>query len=154
MNYQWNNVAIALCRFLELATVYDGDGVDLYFMRSSERVSNARTVKEVFSTFRRIEPRGSTSITLSLDRILMDYLHRFTADRSIKRLNLIVITDGDITALENPADPIISCARSLDSIPAPACQVGVQFVLIGSDGEAQRVFGDIDDELWRRNNVR
>lgn len=151
---QWDSVALALCRFLELATLYDSDGVDLHFMGSPERVNNARTVKEVFSTFRRIQPGGSTSISLSLDNILSDYVSQFNASRRTKRLNLIVITDGDITPLENPSDVIIVTAKSLDDIRAPKFQVGVQFVLIGSTEAAQGIFMDIDDSLWRRNGMR
>lgn len=154
MNEQWTNVAIALCRFLELATLYDSDGVDLHFMGSSEHANNAQTVKAVFSTFRRIQPGGSTSISLSLDNLLSNYVSRFRDDRGTKRLNLIVITDGDITPLENPSDTIISCAKALDSVMAPKCQVGVQFALIGSSEAAQRIFEDMDDNLWKRNGMR
>lgn len=151
---QWDSVTLALRRFLELATIYDSDGVDLHFMGSPERVNNAKTVEAAFSTFRRIQAGGTTSISLSLDNILWDYIFQFNANRRTKRLNLIVITDGDITALENPEDVIINTAMALDRIMAPKYQVGVQFALIGSSETTQKIFQDMDDDLWRRNDIR
>lgn len=154
MSVHWDSVAIALCRFLELATLYDSDGVDLHFMNSEERIKNARTVKAVFSIFRRIRPDGDAYISLKLDKLLSNYISRFKANQETKRLNLIVITDGNLTRIESPSDVIINCAKTLDSILAPRFQVGVQFVLIGSSETALGIFKDMDDNLWKRNDTR
>jgi Mg-chelatase subunit ChlD len=151
----WNSVALALWRFLELAIAYDPDGVDLHFMSSDVSLQNARSASVVFSAFQDVQPHGSTFMNLALEKLLMDYIQRFRGDRErTKRLNLIVITDGDILSFSSPEAAIATCAQALDSALAPSCQVGVQFVLIGSKEEARRTFQDIDDNLGERNATR
>lgn len=153
MSNHWDDVALALYRFIDLASHYDTDGVDLYFTDSAVSVTKAKT-KKVYETFQSVKPIGSSPLTLRLETILLNYIAQFNTDRTTKRLNLIVITNGDMTAIESPNDPIINCARKLDDIMAPARQVGVQFALIGSDEQAREVFGELDDDLWRKHGVR
>lgn len=151
----WNSVAVALFRFLDLAIAYDPDGVDLHFMSSDVSLQNAKSATAVFTAFQDVQPHGSTFMDLKLEELLMGYVQRFKADREkTKRLNLIVITDGDISSFGSPETAIACCAQQLDSALAPSCQVGVQFVLIESKEEARRMFQDMDDNLGKRNDTR
>jgi hypothetical protein len=151
----WNAVAVALWRFLDLAMDYDPDGVDLYFMNSDNFVRDATSMAEVFGAFQTVQPSGTSFINLKLDKLLTNYIQRFRHDRErTKRLNLIVLTDGEYSTWYSPDDALTTCAKALDKLGAPSCQVGVQFVLIGSGEEAQTKFKVLDDELYKRNGVR
>lgn len=153
MSNHWDDVALALYRFIDLASHYDTDGMDLYFTDSEISVTKAKA-RKVYETFQSVKPIGSSPLTLRLETILLNYIAQFNTDRATKRLNLIVITNGDMSAIESPNDPIINCARKLDDIMAPTRQVGVQFALIGSDEQAREIFGELDDHLWRKHGVR
>jgi hypothetical protein len=63
----------------------------------------------------------------------------------VKPLNLIVITDGEPS--DDVEAPLISCAKKLDKLDAPAWQIGIQFFQVGRDEGARAHLRALDDEL-------
>ncbi|KAJ7462002.1 hypothetical protein FB451DRAFT_1371046 [Mycena latifolia] len=71
----------------------------------------------------------------------------------IKRVNFIVITDGEAT--DNPKYPIIDAASQFKSITnLCTIQLGIQFVQIGNDSRATNALKELDDDLHKTRNIR
>ena len=86
---------------------------------------------------------------------LMDrYMHAFRANRAIKPMNIICLTDGE------PSDPaslernIVKVARELDKLKARERQIGVQFFQVGDDHVATQALEELDNCLVEEHGVR
>jgi len=145
---RWNETLAALETITPICTQYDADGIDIYFLNHPfssyhQNVTCAATVREIFSTVR---PRGGTPTGQRINQILKPYLQR--CERNLdttKPLNLIVITDGEPS--DDVESPLISAAKKLDRLDAPAWQIGVQFFQVGRDAGAKAHLKQLDDEL-------
>ncbi|KAF4547353.1 Hypothetical protein D9617_45g091310 [Elsinoe fawcettii] len=63
----------------------------------------------------------------------------------LKPLNIVVITDGSLS--DDVVKPLVSAAKKLDRIDAPAGQVCVQFFQIGDDQEAAQSLMSLKDKM-------
>lgn len=145
---RWNETSRALESITPICTSHDLDGVDIFFLNHPDNpyyrnVTSAATIKEIFS---QVKPGGSTPTGQRLSKILKSYLRKYEASpSSTKPLNIIVITDGEPS--DDVESPIISAAKKLDKLDAPAWQVGIQFFQVGRDPEAKKHLNQLDDEL-------
>lgn len=167
---RWDLVKRILTYSLELATLYDTDGIDIHFLNN--RSANANNVKDqaiAVEIHRQITLRGSTPILDQLSRHLNDYVRRFTAqdEMNFKGYNLIVLTDGDPdpeyedvndisdredARLTRPAyrlirKKLVQIAQSLQKAGAERTQVGIQFCQVGDDQAASSFFQYLDNRL-------
>lgn len=172
LGQRWREAEEAIAAIAPICTMYDRDGIDIYFLNHRRQsaadtaggyanVTTAAGVQEIFSS---IQPRGATPFGKRLLEILRPYLRRVEqmaaatdfngvlADPSlfVKPLNIIAITDGAFT--DDAESVIVSTAKTLDS---PRCravpwQVGIQFFQIGTDEVAAQYLQELDDELGKR----
>ncbi|KAF4553476.1 Hypothetical protein D9617_7g032040 [Elsinoe fawcettii] len=166
---RWTTARSAVATIAPICTAHDLDGIDIHFLNAPSQqyhfnVTSASTVNEIFST---VEPFGGTPTGQRLDKILREYLYRY--EKSVKRaskpssrrsspdsmagrprdtvkpLNIIVITDGSPT--DDIESPLVSAAKKLDKLDAPAWQIGVQFFQVGDDEYAAESLKGLDDGL-------
>jgi hypothetical protein len=142
----WRETRGALEEIAPICTRYDADGIDIYFLNEKREYKNVKSSTRVNDIFNTVVPRGGTPTGQRLHSILKPYLARYAANpNGTKPLNIIIITDGE------PADdvesPIISAAKKLDQLDAPAWQVGIQFFQVGDEPGARKHLKELDDEL-------
>lgn len=152
----WRETAEALAAIAGICTTYDSDGIDIYFLneRHTPQYENVTTKERVQQIFNAVRPRGGTPTGCCLDAILRPYLRdcEQKGPENCKPINIIVITDGVPT--DDVESPIISAAKKLDKIDAPAWQVGIQFFQIGDERGAAEALRELDDQLAETGGVR
>lgn len=145
----WRETAGALETITPICTAHDADGIDLYFLNAPDKpyyrdIKSVATVREIFQT---VKPQWGTPTGQRLNRILKPYLADCAARgaENVKPLNVIVITDGEPS--DDVESVIISAARKLDKLDAPAWQIGIQFFQVGNEPGAREHLRQLDDEL-------
>ncbi|KAL1598334.1 hypothetical protein SLS59_007018 [Nothophoma quercina] len=144
----WRETGKALETITPICTERDADGIDICFLNHPDsslykNVTTAGTVIEIFQTIR---PGGATPTGQRLQKILKPYLQRYEKNpETTKPINIIVITDGEPS--DDVEAPIISAAKKLDKLDAPAWQVGIQFFQVGKEVGAREALKQLDDEL-------
>ena len=94
-----------------------------------------------------MRPWGGTPTGTRLNQLLKPYLQSLKTKGcdNVRPLNVIVITDG--AASDDVESVVISAARKLEALEAPAWQVGIQFVQVGNEHGARQALAELDDEL-------
>ncbi|KAJ7938308.1 hypothetical protein B0H13DRAFT_1587800, partial [Mycena leptocephala] len=156
----------ALEALAETAAKYDADGIDIHFLNSKSVALNMKSSVDVRGVFDKVRPGGATPTGERLDQILKPYLRKLEnaeiqddgtpvdgKGEEIKRVNFIVITDGEAT--DHPKVPVIDAASRLMAI-SNLCliQLGIQFVQIGNDAAATRALKELDDDIHKAGNIR
>ncbi|KAJ7115561.1 hypothetical protein C8R43DRAFT_124285 [Mycena crocata] len=163
---RWFEAGEALEALAETAQQYDTDGIDIYFLNNPKEALNMKSSSEVRSVFNKITPSGATPTGERLDQLLKPYLMKLEAAKIqpdgtpedaqgevIKRVNFIVITDGEAT--DNPKHAVIDAASRLKAMTNLCMiQVGIQFVQVGNDSAATRALKVLDDDLAQNGNIR
>ncbi|KIR29410.1 hypothetical protein I307_01314 [Cryptococcus deuterogattii 99/473] len=153
---RWDQACQAIMEVADLASRYDDDGIDVYFLNNKRVGKELRSSDDVEELFTGLGPRGITPTGRRLEAILRDYMSRLEASQhtgeEVKPMNLIVVTDGAPT--DDPESVIITIARRLDRGQYPLSQVGIQFLQIGNDPEAREALQDLDDGLSSEHGVR
>lgn len=145
---RWREASAALQTITPICTAHDADGIDIYFLNRADspfyrNVTLPSTIAEIFSS---VQPGGGTPTGQKLNQILSPYLKRCEADlEATKPLNVIVLTDGEPS--DDVESVIISAAKKLERMDAPAWQVGIQFFQVGREESAKRHLKMLDDEL-------
>lgn len=145
----WRMTSTVLAQLVRRAVCFDTDGIDMHFFNSEKEQKNVGSARQVMQIFREVQPQRGTPTYRRLHSHLERYMRRLEADREIKGLNLIFITDGppDNGAEEDIKDEIASVADWLKSLRASKQQVGIQFVQVGNDESASEFFKYIDDQI-------
>jgi uncharacterized protein YegL len=144
----WRETRQALETITPICTAHDADGIDIYFLNADDSPSyqNVRSANEVDEIFKSVRPMGGTPTGQRLNKILKRYMTQFTHDQeNTKPLNIIVITDGEPS--DDVESPIISTAKKLDKLDAPAWQIGIQFFQVGNEPGAKEHLKQLDDGL-------
>ena len=145
----WRETAEALKTITPICTQHDADGIDIFFLneKDSPEFKHITAPCAVEVIFKSVRPRGGTPTGTRLHAILKPYLRELEAkgEDAVKPLNIIVITDGQAT--DDVESVILSAARKLDKLDAPAWQVGIQFFQVGEDKDAKQMLEDLDDKL-------
>lgn len=145
----WRETAEAIRSIAPICTKHDADGIDIHFLNHPDNrglyqnIKSPDTVSQIFST---VSPGGGTPTGTRLHQILKPYLQRYEASpATTKPLNIIVITDG--VPSDDVESVIISAAKKLDRMDAPAWQVGIQFFQVGNETDAAAALQELDDGL-------
>ena len=161
---RWSATKEALQHITALAAAKDEDGIDIRFLQSEElNESHILSVEKVMEILERVdtlrgggtflEPNLKAEIDLRLENY-REYCEHDAAykrkNRPPKKLNLIVITDGQADDTQEVEDLIVETARELDRLRAPSAQIGIQFVQIGEDEKARKYLKRLDDDLKRQ----
>ncbi|KAI9782815.1 MAG: hypothetical protein M1839_004566 [Geoglossum umbratile] len=157
MSSLWHETSLALRQIAPVCAAHDADGVDILFMnkrpRNPTEYCGLKTARDIERIFNKVTPRGLTPTGRCLDDIIRLHLSRYAKNpKGTKPLNIIVITDGVPT--DNVEEVIVSAARKLDELDAPAWQIGVQFFQVGDEPGAAEALKKLDDGLSKRESVR
>ena len=171
---RWDATKQALGHIIDLAAPKVEYGIDIRFLKSTKL--NRDKVKSVEEVMRLVEEvdifddrRGGGTffaehledeISLRLEEYRQYFKQhaaynsktraaraRLEKPQPPKKLNLIVITDGEANDKQEVEDYIVETARELDKLRAPAAQIGIQFVQIGEDESARNFLKRLDDDL-------
>ena len=175
---RWDATKQALGHIVGLAAPKDENGIDIRFLKSPELDRDEmKSVEEVMKLVEKVDMfdgrRGGGTFfdahlreEISLRRDEYRQYHKQHAaynsknrvarahlkkPQPPKKLNLIVITDGQADDKQEVEDYIVETARELDKLGAPAAQIGIQFVQIGEDERAREFLKRLDDDLKRRD---
>ncbi|KAJ7468465.1 hypothetical protein FB451DRAFT_373762 [Mycena latifolia] len=164
---RWFEAGEALEALAETAQQYDADGIDIYFLNNKTEALNMKSSSDVRDVFEKISPRGATPTGERLDQLLKPRLVKLEqaeiesdgtpidkkTKQEIKRVNFIVITDGEAT--DNPKHAIVDAAKRLKAMTNLCMiQMGIQFVQVGNDSSATRALKELDDDLHKVGNIR
>ena len=148
----WRETAEALKTITPICTQHDRDGIDIYFLNEADSAEyrHVTSPSDVETIFNSVRPRGGTPTGSRLHAILKPYLRDLESkgEEGVKPLNIIVITDGQ--ASDDVESVILSAAKRLDRLDAPAWQVGIQFFQVGEDREAKKMLEELDDALSKK----
>ncbi|GAA5842258.1 hypothetical protein JCM11251_006760 [Rhodosporidiobolus azoricus] len=159
MTEYWQETKDALMGCVNACAKYDKDGIDLFFMNNEDcKLHNVTSPEVVASAFDEIQPFGSTPTGVIMDEILRTYVEEVedakTTKTRMKPMLLLVLTDGRADDPDMVKDIIIEFAQRLDEIRAPPYQLGIQFIQLGEDPDAQAFLQELDDELKPQLGVR
>ena len=161
---RWRETAAALSAITPICTAHDHDGIDIYFLNTPDderRFRNITSAEKVQEIFTRVRPGRGTPTGSRLNSILRPYLQKCEQlgeerlqeeNGDFKPLNVIVITDGE--AHDDVESVVLSAAKRLDRLQAPAWQLGIQFFQVGSDPEATQALQELDDGLLELGSGR
>ncbi|KAJ7619368.1 hypothetical protein FB45DRAFT_799734 [Roridomyces roridus] len=164
---RWEEAGQALSKLAEIAAQYDKDGIDIHFLNNRNSALHLKSSAEVNDVFNSVRPEGLTPTGERLDQILKPLLLQLETctidpdgtprdtltNEEIKRVNLIVITDGEAT--DSPKHTILDAARRLSALRNLCMiQLGIQFVQIGNDEKATQALKELDDDLHRDGQIR
>ena len=153
---RWTTAKQVMARIASIAVMYDKNGVDVRFFNAypeDEERLNLDSAEKVMSLFENLYPEGSTPTADTLEIELNEYVHEYKANRRIKGLNLIVITDGAPSPRQDVEGVIVKYARILALQDAPPLQVGIQFVQIGDDKGAKDLLDRLDNDLQEKHEL-
>ncbi|CAK5271841.1 unnamed protein product [Mycena citricolor] len=155
---RWCEAVDALGALAGTAAKYDADGIEIRFLNHPKRLTRLKSREDVLRAISSIRPQGGTDIGEHLRKVLNSYttklnMSRYTPGWKIKRLNVIVITDGQSS--DDPAIPIINAAEEIARLKnkVPLNQIGIQFIQIGSDPGATRSLQKLDDDLHQETGL-
>jgi len=154
---RWNNDLQAIIKMTsELTTIFDTDGVDVYFMNNQTSKTNITRAEEVQQLISTVQPGGVTPLGVELEKkLLMPYAHHLSQSRSMtggltncKPILIICITDGSPT--DNPRDYTKTAINKmigwLRQNGLSGSEVGYQFAQVGRDTSAQRFLDEMDND--------
>ena len=165
---KWTVLERCMENIVGIATEYDKDGVDVYFLKatdmSQKQVKDPETILNKLKSIRPLleteEHRGTffhDELRRVIDPVVSEYT-KWENDRLIgkhrkvpKPLNLIVITDGEADDDDDVEAFLTDVAKDLDRLRARPRHVGVQFVQIGDDKKAAQWLTDLDDGFKARD---
>lgn len=153
---RWSTTSKVLAKIAKIAVLYDKDGVDVRFFNTyleDEERLNLNSFEKVMELFKKVTPSGPTPTADLLEDELNLYLVKLREKRNRKRLNLIVLTDGEPDDLKAVEEVIVKYANELKELRAHSLQVGVQFVQIGGDKAASKFLRGLDDDLMKKRNL-
>lgn len=148
---RWKTAKQVLDEIVPIAVKYDKNGVDVRFFNAyvenedRKDITSPEKVMELFKSA--TPPEGETPTADMLEIELNEYCHDYKINRSIKGLNLIVLTDGEPSPGQDVERIIVKYAKKLEELEAPPLQVGIQFLQIGSDEKAASFLKTLDDDL-------
>ena len=163
---RWESVIRSIEYFGGLAAQLDDDGIDLHFInnrrKDRENIQSGKTLLDIVEGIQSWPDSNYLDDILQL--ILDEYVQKYRyyrkgsdsdhETRSLKPLNVIVISDGKSKDHEKVEATLVRTARALRGLNAPPTQVGVQFVQVGDDEVAAQWFRTLDDKLRPMYGVR
>jgi hypothetical protein len=181
---RWREARDVLASLVQTASIYDIDGIDIYFLNDRQYGTNMKSDAAVKRLFDSVRPLGITPIGTKLEELLSQYLSLLDGAKdsgnpfliqAIKPVNYIIITDGAPSTFffiyiekkhfnrikltrndtaDDPEEVIINAARRLDARNYSLSQVGIQFVQIGNSKDATDYLEELDNCLASKKGIR
>lgn len=134
----------------------DKDGMDMYFTVSLERC-NSKNSSGLLQNYRSAAHQGTSDLGSRLSTILHGYEEKLRHHKSKRRslfgsktmkpMNVYILTDAVWQPLSNAAQPIKSMVETLGELHYPSKQVGIQFIHFGNDPACFRKLQRLDSGL-------
>lgn len=158
----WDEVRELLHSLAYLVKEFDGNGIDLHYTHSEEKVHSSSS-KELVSSVRQQQPPGAPRRLTTLEHSVGDWLENYRRRIEdhfkgwrhslfrvkLKKTLIIVLTDGcwipdsDI----NLGNTILRLASTLKDTKRNPQMIGIQFVQFGRDSDARRRLERLDNGL-------
>jgi hypothetical protein len=154
---RWTEAIEALNMLVPIATKYDDDGIDLYFLNHTGEYQ-VNNVAEFTKKLANISANGGTPMGPKLKYIFNKFLKSMDdgvkSGEKVKRMNLIVITDGTPDNQQEVIDSIVwICAQFAQRAINPKDVMGIQFFQVGDDKAASAHLKYLDDVLHEEYHV-
>lgn len=160
MREEWFKVTFVLEKLAQKAAWIDKDGMDLEAVDGSEtkKIQEASLRQDIkaFMESSRVKPRrdSSTDMSKKLGEALFNWLQGFQRDsQNMKKLTLIILTDGRWTGMQNPQgveEVIVRFDKNLKLMAGnnllKRC-VSIQFISFGDDPDALYRLRHLDNDL-------
>lgn len=163
---RWEALIEAMEYLADVAVESSPEGVDVNFVYNTNQRCKVRSASELFDVLTAIEIEQSEEAPLHkvVRHVLDGYLAKYRQWRvkkqfeiSIeepKRLNLIIVTDGCVIDQEDVESAIVRAARNLPMLQIPQFHVGIEFLQVGNDPDAERWLNFLDDMMVRTHGIR
>jgi len=148
----WNQACKALAMLAVVASRYDRNGIDIYFLNNEKVGKHLKSEYAVQQIFTQVSPCGPTPIGECLERVTSKRLRTIDKGKPCKKTNYLVITDGRPT--DDAEEAIVQIAKRLDKAGATLSQLGIQFIQIGSDDQARAFLEKLDNDLKEKHSIR
>ncbi|KAI9351440.1 hypothetical protein BDR26DRAFT_851068 [Obelidium mucronatum] len=133
----WDIVRSVLAQIAETITEYDDYGVDILFLNDPSILAGVKDDEWVHAAFDHVEePHGGTHTGRRIKDILDAYCAVLRYDSTIKPLNIVVFTDGDVNDEMLLWKTIGFNVDKLAKRGYVGHQVGIEFIQIGDDEQA------------------
>ncbi|CAH6419354.1 Hypothetical protein HVR_LOCUS559 [uncultured virus] len=159
---RWIEALEAIDMVLRLATQYDDDGVDVFFLNSEHEFNIGRNDKILDKIKEKgIGPRGGTPLGAKLQSIFTNFKNLYTTLKSrgilntLKPINVIVITDGQPSDEDKVLRSIVDICQFFEDQSANVTEyVGIQLFQVGKDEGARDYLQDLDDNIKNKCKLR
>jgi ankyrin repeat protein len=164
---RWMLLIDSLTHLVDILLHHGTDSMAVHFINSPEKnvedIQSGQQIINLLSNEIELErSAGGTFLTRSLERILSPYLNRLShinknAKKAEnegnpplmfpKRLNIVVVSDGNADDSSDTEEYIVDVAKELDRLDAPPNQVRIHVLQIGEDEEASKWLKMFDARL-------
>ena len=137
---RWDELKETLSTIVELATILDQNGIDIYFLNRGtlRNVSNLTTINEAFQA----PPEGGTPIATTLQQVIKESKESLGE----KKLLIIICTDGQPTDSKNNVD-IQGLKTVMNTQRNPIDRIYTTFVACTDDDETIKYLNKWDKEM-------
>ena len=156
---RWDEAIEACELILDLATKYDTNGIEVYFLNDFNEllITAGQSISNEVSS-KNISPNGGTPLGAKLESIFNRYLPIIKQNRTNnitqKPFNIIVITDGAPSDKATVKKSIGNLCRELQKMGIqPNEMFGIQFFQVGLDSGATTFLRELDDDLSREEGI-
>jgi len=168
---RWETLVDGMRYIVDLACYYDNNGVDVHFLYNDAKdelgITEGQRVLDLLAKEVRLdEEGGGTVVGQVLWMVLETHLDGYEDFRKQmrarvsprpkmpKKLNVIVITDGEAADTEEVEQTIVAAAQKLERLGAPPNQIGIQFLQVGQSETAADWLRMLDDDLHRIHGIK
>ncbi|KAI0691107.1 hypothetical protein BC835DRAFT_1279792, partial [Cytidiella melzeri] len=143
----------AVGQLAQKAIEYDNNGIDLVFINERNKAYESLKVTKICEAI--INHHFGTPTGKRVNELLEKYERDLRNTRGqMKKLNILVITDGAATDMDDLVRAIAKHAKYLDTNHYPLDQTGIQFVQVGNDKTAKAFLQALDNDYrapWAEN---
>ena len=147
---RWQQASDLLADMTKVVATFNPNGLEIHFLTHADiYVKNVTTPELLRELFAMVRPAGDfSSIATLLDRELSKYISSYRRNSKLRRLNLLVLTNG-ILDDEDEILEVISQARNRIMVPRAKEQISIQFIQSKFVKAPQTFLEGLDDAYVR-----
>lgn len=148
---RWEAIKESTIGLAAFINEYDSDGIKVYIFGSNFKPYYNVDEQKVVELFKHNKPLGTTNLSGALKDGLDDYFKRKGKGQVKEKGEIfLVVTDG---IPNNPNEVIKVIVEASNKVEHQA-EIGITFIRIGSDPEAEKFLNFIDDELVKKRKAK
>ena len=143
---RWQQASDLLADMTKVAATFHPNGLEIHFLNHADcDMKNVTTPERLRELFAMVEPAGASSlIGPLLERELLRYISRYRSNSKLRRLNLLVLTNGVTDDEDGILEAISQASKRMASWKARE-QISIQFIQFGSSKALQTFVERLDD---------